>query len=564
MPPAAPAPAIDRVSETHWTSIKYLAISRLVIAGVLAALVPLSVADAGSVQAGVVTPQGVTLAYLALAVGLLASIDALRPRFHALLVVQTVLDLIVLTALMHATGGVRGGFGILLVAPVAGAAILSTPLAAGSFASMAALLLLGETAWRVLQGGAGGVDSVQAGLVGAACFAAAALTNRLARRSTLQEALARRRGQDLDEQMAVNRLVFDELPDGVVVMSPQGAPRTLNRSARQLLGQPPAAPGWQALSRAHDDWRAGGARSGQIAEVSLPTEAQVPAPGRAVVASAASRMRLRFLGTPRPDGDVVIVVEDLDRIEQRAQQLKLAAMGRLSASIAHEIRNPLGAIRHANGLLAERLDDARLRRLAAIVEDNSVRIDRVVEHVLSIARRERAEPEPLDAAGLLAAFVPEFAAQQDVPAERIAVRVESSAPIMFDAGHLRQVLINLVGNALRHASDAPGAVVVAWREAPGDRLELSVSDDGPGLAAEHVQHAFEPFFTTEARGTGLGLYLVRELCASNGASVRYERHAPGARHGGAFVIELAQPPRQSRSQPQTPQPPTGRTASTRP
>jgi two-component system sensor histidine kinase PilS (NtrC family) len=237
----------------------------------------------------------------------------------------------------------------------------------------------------------------------------------------------------------------------------------------------------------------------------------------------------------------VAVIDDLRELEERAQQLKLASMGRLSASIAHEIRNPLAAIRHANGLLAEQLGEPRLQRLARIVETNTVRIDRVVEDVLAIARRERPSLEPLDIARFLEVLIPEIVVMSGTDRRRIEVALAADAPILFDPGQLRQVLVNLVGNALRYASDAPSAVRIEWRRDPADRLELRVSDDGPGLAPGMIDHVFEPFFTTESRGTGLGLYLAREFCAANGAALRYEvSTAPGG-HRTAFVIAVAQP-----------------------
>ncbi len=248
-------------------------------------------------------------------------------------------------------------------------------------------------------------------------------------------------------------------------------------------------------------------------------------------------MRLRTL---RPEGvaagDLVVLIEDLRQLEERAQQMKLASMGRLSASIAHEIRNPLAAIRHANGLLAEALDDARLQRLASIVETNTVRIDRVVEDVLAIARRERPVPEAIDARAFLEALLPEFLGMADADAARVQLRVAADEPLRFDPGQLRQVLVNLLGNALRHASNAPGAVVIDWRRGPAGRLELRVSDDGPGLAPAMIEHVFEPFFTTENRGTGLGLFLAREFCVANGAALRYERLPAPAQHRSVFVI----------------------------
>lgn len=539
----------EAAADTYWISLKYLSISRLVIAGVLVALVPLSGSAIGGSTGGS-TGQGIdrlsfqviTLAYLAAACIFLAVIDALRPRFQAQLTIQILVDLVMLTALIHTAGGVRSGFGILLIAPVAGAAILSAPLVAGFFAALAAMLLLGETVWRALHSASVDGDFVQAGLTGAACFAATLLVNRLAGRLGAQEDLARRRGEDLRSQLAINQLVIADLPDGVIVMSRDGELRTMNRSARELVGDMSsddalessrgrASAVWRTLSAAHAVWRAAGAPQGHATETVLHPDAAVSAGS-----APAHRIRLRFLGTPHADGDSVVVIEDLERIEQRAQQLKLASMGRLSASIAHEIRNPLGAIRHANGLLAERLDDPQLRRLATIVEDNSVRINRVVEHVLSIARRERAAADAIDMTLFLETFVPEFAEHNGQPADRLAVAIETNTPLMFDVEHLRQVLVNLSGNALRYASGTPAAVRISWRAVTADRLELTVSDDGPGLTPEQAQHAFEPFYTTEARGTGLGLYLVRELCASNGASIRYERHPAGSRYAGGFVI----------------------------
>jgi two-component system sensor histidine kinase PilS (NtrC family) len=233
------------------------------------------------------------------------------------------------------------------------------------------------------------------------------------------------------------------------------------------------------------------------------------------------------------------VLEDLREVEDRAQQLKLASMGRLSASIAHEIRNPLAAIRHANGLLAERLSAPLEMRLSRIVEDNSVRIDRIVEDVLAIARRERREPERLNAAEFLPSVVGELEATGQLAVGRVTVQVDATDPIVFDAHPLRQVLLNLLSNAMRYASSAAGAIQLAWRRGADDRLELIVADDGPGPAPALREHMFEPFFTSEARGSGLGLFLARELCDANGASLRHELREREAPRRSVFVIRPA-------------------------
>jgi two-component system sensor histidine kinase PilS (NtrC family) len=216
-------------------------------------------------------------------------------------------------------------------------------------------------------------------------------------------------------------------------------------------------------------------------------------------------------------------------------------MGRLSASIAHEIRNPLGAIRHAGNLLAEQVPDGPLRRMTAIIEGNSLRIDRIVENVLSIARRSAAR-EPVQVPQFLNAFLPEFIAQVDTSWERVAVELQCGEAMLFDPNHLRQVLVNLLGNALRYASDSPGAILLRWQPAGDGRAVLRVLDDGPGIEPAARRHLFEPFFTTEVRGTGLGLHMAKELCAANGAGLRYEYGSNG-RHRGGFVIEPAIVPR---------------------
>jgi two-component system sensor histidine kinase PilS (NtrC family) len=237
-----------------------------------------------------------------------------------------------------------------------------------------------------------------------------------------------------------------------------------------------------------------------------------------------------------------VVLEDIGRLELRAQQLKLASMGRLSASIAHEIRNPLAAIRHANGLLAEQLDGRNLKRLATIVEDNCMRLNRIIEDVLSISRRGTATPEPLQAADFLSRTVAEYVSQSGADAHRVECRVASDAPIWFDAGNLRQVLLNLLANALRYAGEGAGAVRIEWDAPLGGVPALIVSDDGPGIPVASRVHLFEPFFTTESRGTGLGLHLARELCTANGATIRYRPAGDNPPLRSAFVVEPLRPP----------------------
>ncbi len=516
-------------SATLWTSLRYFAFSRVILAALLVLFISFDdISRLAANQGDRVLFARVAGVYLAASLAFAFAATAMRRGFQLQLAAQVFADVIAMALLMHAAGGPRSGIGVLMVAAVGGAAVLSTPLRAIAFAAGATLLVLAEAAWRAA--GSSPIDTGQlipAALIGGACFVTAALVNRLAMRLATQEALAQQRGDDLRSQLAITQLVIAELPQGVVVLDAQGGVRTMNRSARKLLGSDGPWPAIERLVRAREN-----PASGEALEVPL-----APGAGAGPADAASPRVRVRFL---RPDGppsaDTVLVIEDQREVEERAQQLKLASMGRLSASIAHEIRNPLAAIRHANSLLAEQLSAPAQQRLASIVEDNTIRIDRIVEDVLSIARRERPTLEPIDVARFLDSLVAEFVAMSGAQRSRIEVALGNDAPLSFDPRHLRLVLINLMTNALRYATNGPGAVRIEWRRGVGDRLELVVADDGPGLPPEMLEQAFEPFYTTEARGTGLGLYLAREFCTANQATLRYERFARGRRHSGAFVI----------------------------
>ena len=219
----------------------------------------------------------------------------------------------------------------------------------------------------------------------------------------------------------------------------------------------------------------------------------------------------------------VIFIEDAGRIRAQAQQMKLVALGRLTASIAHEIRNPLSSINHAAELLHEesgrRPED---QRLLTIIQENAHRLDRMVQEVLYLNRRDRAQPEPIEAKPYLENFVRDFCANEKEAANMFALTLATSRRLVFDRSHLDQILWNLARNARRHGRGQSQSVCIQLIEAPdGDNLLLEISDDGPGVATAALAHLFEPFFTTDASGTGLGLYIARELAEVNGARLEY-------------------------------------------
>jgi two-component system sensor histidine kinase PilS (NtrC family) len=262
-----------------------------------------------------------------------------------------------------------------------------------------------------------------------------------------------------------------------------------------------------------------------------------------------SHLKLRFARVDTPDqaaGRCVVFLQDVSAIENQAQQLKLASMGRLTASIAHEVRNPLSAIGHATSLLAEDLAGPAEVRLLKIIGDNVARVNRMVEDILKLSRKVQPSGEPVRLEPFLAELKAEFSETHNLPDDMMFIGPAADAQVRFDPMHLREVLLNLLGNAIRYASKQPASIRLFTVLDPVGRRELHVQDDGPGITPEVRDHLFEPFYTTSRKGTGLGLYLARELCLNNEAMLdyeyRFENTAGGPRRAtGRFVITFAQP-----------------------
>jgi two-component system sensor histidine kinase PilS (NtrC family) len=263
----------------------------------------------------------------------------------------------------------------------------------------------------------------------------------------------------------------------------------------------------------------------------------------------AAHLKLRFKTVERAglsEDRAVIFLQDVTQIENQAQQLKLASMGRLTASIAHEVRNPLFAISHAASLLAEEIRDPAQSRLLSIVGDNVKRLNRMIEDILKLSRKAQTVKEPLALAPFLAELMDEFHETHAVNPGIIQRGEMRPYRVWFDPLHLREVVVNLLLNALRYASGRSASIRMNALVDSANRLELHVQDDGPPLKPEVRAHLFEPFYTTSSKGTGLGLYVARELCLNNGSMLDYEyrldpRDAGMGEPSGRFVITFAMP-----------------------
>lgn len=518
-------PAFDS-AEAPWRTLEYFASTRVIVASALV------LASAASGVRPILSPGGLQWALLAslvyFAAGAVFAGLALyvHRRFLAQMIGQLVLDLAAITVLMVTGGGVASGWGILFLLPLAGASLLLPSLLVFFVCSLAVLAILADAGLRALAADASESLLFQAGVYGAALFAVTALLRALSARLAQQERLARTRGRDLHNQLAINRLVIAQMEQGVIVVDRSTHVRANNRSARRMLGLEAQAQltgtrladlaEGRDLAAAFLAWVEGGRSEGAWSNT-------VGASPALPDATPESRLRARFARPASPGTDeFVIFMEDVRDVEDRAQQLKLAAMGRLTASIAHEIRNPLAAISHAGQLLGEDAADPVLKRLSAIIRENTRRLNRLVEDVLRVARREPPLGEDLEIGEFARAFLAEFARDRGLAQSVIQLDSAPGLHVKFEQSHLRQVMYNLVDNALRYASGQPGSVRIAIEQAPeGDRPQLWVFDDGPGVPFDARAALFEPFFTTRAQGTGLGLYLAREFCVTNRAELSY-------------------------------------------
>jgi len=515
-PAPAPARPQEAPSEVFLRSLFYFNLYRLVVASVFVCVVFFygGTLSFGSERPGLFA--WVAVAYLLVAALFFGTLDWVRRRFNLYLSVQVATDILALTLLMHASGGARSGLSFMLLVVVAGAGLVGEGRLTLFYAALAALAVQFEQGYRILVMGGDQSDFLQAGITSIGFFATAITARLLARRVVVNAALARSRGLALADQQRINQRVIRDMQDGVLVVDAEARVSQHNPQAEALLGVRVAGSSLVALSAELDGffrrWR------GQAVEAGESFRA--PASGRL--------LRARFM--PAGEGGIALIyLEDMDKVQAQAQQLKLAALGRLTANIAHEIRNPLSAVSHAAELLADEQRADMKARLIGIIGDNSQRINRLVSEVLELGRRDRAQPEPLRLREVIERFVEEHAERETKVREAVAVLVEpADLHFWFDRAHFDRVLWNLVANALRHASGQPGSIRIEGRAARGGRSELHVIDDGAGIAPDLRVQVFEPFFTTHASGTGLGLYIARELCEANGAALEILDNAPGA------------------------------------
>jgi two-component system sensor histidine kinase PilS (NtrC family) len=513
--PLSGSPTPER-PESVWASLNYFNLYRLIVASLfmLAIVVYPRSSGLGTQHLGLFVWTG--LAYWLSALFLFAAFRKLDLSINVQLGVGVTVDVLALTLMIHASGG-KTGLAVMLLVVLAGAGLVSQGRLTLFFAAMATVAVLLEQGLRVLALAADPADFLQTGILCIGFFATAVSARLLARRVIANEELARQRGVDLAKQLSVSERVIRDMHDGVLVVDAEERVRQFNPQAAALLEvRPPAQPDLAVFSVAlAEGFRGLGEGTGE--EV---LTVQVPGTSRL--------LRARYVRMGE-GGGALIYLEDLGRIQAQARQLKLAALGRLTANIAHEIRNPLSAISHAAELLREEKRADKQERLSRIINDNAQRLEGLVKDVLELGRRDRAEPEPIRLARFLDNLVEEFPLRGVGSRKCFALEADREVVLVFDRTHLNQVLWNLLANACRHCSQREGAVrVLARPGASAGSAELHIIDDGAGVPEEAQGKIFEPFFTTHSKGTGLGLYIARELCEANGAVLEWVGNGPGA------------------------------------
>ena len=539
--PASTPPSSAPPSDLAWRVIGLLNLYRMMVPLVLISMQWF----AGPQWAPVATrPSLFVSACIAYFSSALLLVVARRLHWATLRIVAIInagVDSAAIALILYASGGVASGLGILLVLPVAALAVLADHRDAFLIAALAALGVLVQQVFVALADNVPSTDYTAAGVLGVVLFGIALSLWPVANRLRESEALVRRQEVDLANLAQLSQYIVQHLRESILVVDSQDRIRLINESAAQILGDGKAYPdaligeASPQLLYLLETWRQ---EEGNTGVFPGPDPTFVSADGGYLV-----RAHFAPLGGASP-APVLVFLEDTSVLAEKVQQSKLAALGRLSASIAHEIRNPVGAMSHAGQLLGESPNvSAEDRRLTEIIRTNADRVSTIINNVLRLSKREEARVERLSLQAWCEEFHEEFCETMQWPRERLrASGTAEDIEVRADASQLRQIAWNLCENALKHGvRESPDQVVEIryGRMSSTARPFLEIMDRGPGVATEHAERIFEPFFSG-GRGTGLGLFLARELAQTNGATLLYESRTGG---GSVFRLVFADPRR---------------------
>jgi len=448
-------------------------------------------------------------------------------------------DIGIQTLLMYFSGGLGSGIGYLMIVTVAVGAIFFTGQLAILIPAIGSICIILESVVAIYVQGRDDASVVPAGVLGILLFLTALLFLRLSRALSAAQREAQQESELSAELQELNQLVINRMHTGIIVVDGEHRIRQINQAARRLLGH---APERRPLA-------IGDSILGEPRLVSrLQNWKQRPPFGSKPFIARFGNTELQASFAHLEHGgraSTIIFLEDFRAAAQQAQQLKFASLGRLTASIAHEIRNPLGAISHASELLEEIRDaDNITNRLTQIIATQVKRVNRIVESVLQLSRQGKHHPQKLELGSWLQEFIAQYSQGRTSPADiYLDIRTPASE-VIFDPVHLQQVLTNLLDNALRHSFAATGtasAHILVAKLADENLINMDIIDQGEGVPEADRSKLFEPFFSTSSGGSGLGLFIARELCTINYATIKYQVTEPGNDSRGFFRITFIHP-----------------------
>lgn len=478
----------------------------------------------------------VALAYLATSIPLVGSLSTRLNQSQRLMFLVFLVDIVAITLLADSSGGMISGLPVLLVITVAASAVLiANRTLATLIAAISVMAILLDTVWLMLHHVLDSSSLFPAGILGLLIFGVSLIVQPIAHRLGRAEELARNRASDLYSLQRLNEQIVQHMQTGILLVNNEGVVRIMNKAAIGLLApERPVnveqgrqlADYCQELAYQFEHWKNSGvhrAKPFTVQEGALP-----------VIAN------FRELH-PNANQESLVFVEDYTPVTQYAQSLKLNSLGRLTASIAHEIRNPLGAISHAAQLLQESQQlSPPDRRMADIILSHCARVNQIVESVMQISRREPPKPQYLLLAPWLTEFVGNYLNDLNRPAEVTIDCDYNELLVEFDPENLQRVFANLLDNALRHSKLATGretARIVIDLDSSLHQCQVDIIDAGSGVSSADQAKLFEPFFTTMAEGSGMGLYLCKELCEINNADLDYR---PTRKGESCFRISMNQ------------------------
>jgi two-component system sensor histidine kinase PilS (NtrC family) len=514
-----------RTRSTNWTSVRLLNVYRLGLSAIFFAQSFISPSPLLNIV-NLTLYSWTSFAFLVLALVWIVAAWIERRGFKRQVSLQIYSDTVLIILLMHACGGISSGLGMLLIISVAVTGLLTEQVLAVLFASLASLGLLAEHVYSVINIPGYTGTSTQVGILGASLIATAIVTHNLIMRVRSSEQLIQQRERDVALLSALNQEIIENLQAGVIVLSRNDQIRHINRAALDMLhianktsiSMQKDCP---KLLAALENWRK-----------SSDEDSTFPSFETGIDDIQVSFRQLESEGQP----NTMIFLNDISSIRDSMQQAKLASLGHLTASIAHEIRNPLGAISYAAELLSEsdEFGDGD-QRMIEIINQHTLRINNIIEDILKISRSGPTVKEPIDLRTWLPNFIDRFCQSGLAQPDSFELEIEIENPrLQFDSGHLAQILTNLCTNACVHG-DQDKPVIIRVFSTLAYPLCIEIADQGPGIESEILDKIFEPFYTTSHQGSGLGLYIVGQLCELNNAFISAQINQY---NGTSFILQM--------------------------